>query len=366
MAHVAILQTAFLGDTLLSIPLAKMLALKGHRLTLICRKGYRGLLDATGLFENVIEIEKGNSDSYKDAQEQLNVWWASAERKVFVSPHESPRSKMFALGLRMNGVATIGYRDRGFFVGPSVVAYTDRVLRPMELPEVMRQLALLQCAAISGEAEAAIWKSRIHEFSSRQELAGGRMKSGELMSVPEWASMKIDRSELREPVAVLSPGSVWRTKQWTESGFIEVGRRFRELGKKVILTGTKEEAELCERIAIGIGEGARSMAGQISLLETAHEMARAEIAVVNDSGGMHLASMADTPVVAIYGPTILNFGYRPWSNKARVVEPGPLECRPCGLHGSQSCPIGTHICMKDTNADKVWQEVQSLLAPPVL
>jgi heptosyltransferase II len=371
MTQIAILQTAFLGDTLLSIPLAKQLASQGHRLALVCRKGYGGLLLATRLFENVIEIEKGSSVSYREAQEHLNIWWAGSGSRILLSPHESPRSKMFALGLRMKGEATctIGYRDRGLAQGPSFAAYTDRIARPMALPEAIRQLALLQSDQVSGAEAAALWKSRIDEFTRAQELSGGRLKSGELMQVPAWASMKIEslgpekigQSEFRDNIAILSPGSVWRTKQWTEEGFIEIGRRFNERGKQVVLTGTKDEAELCERIALGIGEGARSIAGEISLLETAHEMARAEIAVVNDSGGMHVAAIADTPVVAVFGPTILDFGYRPWSNKARIVEPGALECRPCGLHGSQTCPIGTHVCMRGTSADKVWNAVKSLL-----
>ena len=106
MTQIAILQTAFLGDTLLSIPLAKNLASQGIRLALICRQGYGGLFLATRLFENVIEIEKGSSVSYRAAQERLNIWWADSEDRILLSPHESPRSKMFALGLRIKGEAT--------------------------------------------------------------------------------------------------------------------------------------------------------------------------------------------------------------------------------------------------------------------
>ena len=218
MTQIAILQTAFLGDTLLSIPLAKQLALKGERLALICRKGYGGLFLATRLFENVIEIEKGNSVSYREAEDALNIWWADSDRRILLSPHESPRSKMFALSLRVKGAATatIGYRDRGLAQGPSFAAYGDRIARPMELPEAMRQLALLQSPLVSGADDAAMWTTRLADFAAAQELPGGRLKSGALMDVPEWASMKIEtlgpakagRSDIREKLAVLSPGSV--------------------------------------------------------------------------------------------------------------------------------------------------------------
>lgn len=360
--QIAILQTAFLGDTLLSIPLSKYLHQRGNRLALICRKGYEGFFLGTRLFETVIGIEKGSSVSYREAQENINVWWAGSDRRVLLSPHESPRSKMFALGMRIKGeaTATVGYEDRGLLQGPSLAAYSDRVARPMELPEVIRQLALLQSPNFS---ESSLWRGRIREFADLQKLPGGRDARGQLVVVPDWASMKVDSlaREQREKTAILSPGSVWKTKQWTREGFIELGRKFTDAGRSVVVTGLKDEAELCQDIAMEIGEGALSTAGDTSLLETAHQIARAEIAVVNDSGAMHLAAVTDTPVVAIFGPTILDFGYRPWSNKARVVEPGPLACRPCGLHGAQICPIGTHICMTGTPVARVWHEVQSLI-----
>ncbi len=360
--QIAILQTAFLGDTLLSIPLAKYLSNRGNRLALICRKGYSGFFLATRLFETVIEIEKGDSRSYRDAQENLNIWWAGSDVRVLLSPHESPRSKMFALGMRLKGeaTATVGYGDRGFVQGPSLAAYSDRIDRPMELPEPLRQLALLQSAPFT---ESSLWQGRIGEFTHAQGLPGGRGSNGDLLQIPDWASMKVDSlaKEKREKTAILTPGSVWKTKQWTREGFIEIGRKFIESGRGVTVAGSKEEAELCQEIAMEIGEGAISTAGETSLLETAHQMARSEIAVVNDSGAMHLATVTDTPVVAVFGPTILDFGYRPWTNKARIVEPGPLACRPCGLHGSQICPIGTHICMKMTEPGKVWAEVKSLI-----
>ena len=366
--QIAILQTAFLGDTLLSIPLAKQLALRGERLALICRKGYGGLFLGTRLFETVIEIEKGSSVSYRSAQDELNIWWSASSERILLSPHESPRSKMFAMGLRLKGeaTATVGYGDRGFAQGPSFAAYTHRISRPMDLPEAIRQLALLQADIF---ADSKVWKKRVSDFANDQGRPGGRKKDGGLMPVPEWAEMKIEglgapragRTLLKEKVAVLSPGSVWRTKQWTEDGYIEIGKRLSSAGYQVVVTGTKNEAELCDRIVFAVGEGARSTAGETTLLETIHQIAIAEVAVVNDSGGMHMAAIAGTPVVAIFGPTILDFGYRPWSNEARVLEPGPLACRPCGLHGSQVCPIGTHICMRSTSSERVWHEVKALL-----
>lgn len=365
--HIAILQTAFLGDTLLSIPLVKALRQNGDVVTLLCRSNLAEFFRATGLFEEVIEIEKGQSSSYREARRRLAAVWGSAPTRILMSPHESHRSKLFALGLRARGVAThtVGFRDRIFTFGLSRLAYTHQVHRPMKLPEALRQLSLLTAPCFE---DAKIWNERINIYRHEQGLPGGRDSQGRLLPVPSWASMKIDTPALispekfssEKPYAVLAPGSVWRTKQWTAEGFIGVGRKLAAEGLHVFVTGTKEEADLCESVVRGIGAHAKSLAGVSSLLETAQVLAAADVVVVNDSGSMHLASLVGTPAIAVFGPTVLDFGYRPWSPEGYVIEPREvLSCRPCGLHGSQVCPIGTHACMKVTTIDQVWNAVKS-------
>jgi heptosyltransferase-2 len=76
---------------------------------------------------------------------------------------------------------------------------------------------------------------------------------------------------------------------------------------------------------------------------------------------MHLAATSETPSVVIFGPTILEFGFRPWQDRVFVVETHGLACRPCGKHGHKKCPIGTHICMKQISKDEVLEKLQGVL-----
>jgi heptosyltransferase-2 len=75
---------------------------------------------------------------------------------------------------------------------------------------------------------------------------------------------------------------------------------------------------------------------------------------------VHLAVARGTPVVAIFGPTVPQQGFAPYTNRARIVE-RPLSCRPCGRHGSVRCPIGTHACMREISAAQVQDAVLQLL-----
>ncbi len=365
---VAILQTAFLGDTLLTVPLANgLLASEVERedLALICRKGFGDLFRETGLFGKVIEIEKGSSSSYNFASAELSRWWSSASSRILLSPHESPRSRIWAARIRFQSllsgrdpVVTVGYRTRPF--GIFSFLYSRTFDRSMMLPEALRQLVLLKADEF---LSSDLWRERLTGASLDSPISGGRNADGTLATVPDWASMKVERFSRRPRIAkqlVFAPGSVWKTKQWTQDGFVAVGIEAVKRGYRVKIVGTQDEAELCQKIAFRICEAssvgttqlpadaaAESFAGKLSLIETTDLIAQSEIAFVNDSGAMHLASLSATKTVAFFGPTVLDFGYRPWSNSAVVLETEEkLECRPCGLHGSQICPIGTHICMK--------------------
>lgn len=158
----------------------------------------------------------------------------------------------------------------------------------------------------------------------------------------------------------LNPGAKWATKRWTEEGFIEVGKRaISELGGRVLLFGGPDEKGLCERIAESIGEGAFSVAGKAGLKETAALIKRCNVFVTNDSGPMHIATAVGTPVVAIFGPTVQEFGFSPLG-KSVVVEKG-LKCRPCSLHGSERCPKGHFECMNKIDADEVFVKIKEIV-----
>lgn len=77
-----------------------------------------------------------------------------------------------------------------------------------------------------------------------------------------------------------------------------------------------------------------------------------------------MAAVVGLPTVAVFGPTTLDLGYRPWQSRAIVVQNNLLDCRPCGLHGAQRCPLGHHQCMKDLKVERVIQAFSKLLTIP--
>jgi heptosyltransferase-2 len=85
------------------------------------------------------------------------------------------------------------------------------------------------------------------------------------------------------------------------------------------------------------------------------------VLVSNDSAPMHLAVAVGTPVVAIFGATVPEFGFGPAGPRDRVVETLGLSCRPCAIHGGATCPIGTFDCMVRISPERVAAEVARLV-----
>jgi ADP-heptose:LPS heptosyltransferase len=104
---------------------------------------------------------------------------------------------------------------------------------------------------------------------------------------------------------------------------------------------------------------ARNAAGVSSLQQTGALLAQARLVVSGDTGVMHMATGVGTPVVALFGPTVRQFGFFPYQGRAEVLE-RPLDCRPCSVMGGARCPMGHHRCLVDIQADDVVGAAQRL------
>ena len=74
---------------------------------------------------------------------------------------------------------------------------------------------------------------------------------------------------------------------------------------------------------------------------------------------MHMAAALDRKIVAIFGPTVVEFGFFPFTDNYKVIEHESLGCRPCSYHGTDSCPQKHFNCMKEISPERVFQVVKS-------
>ena len=147
------------------------------------------------------------------------------------------------------------------------------------------------------------------------------------------------------PYFCLAPTSVWFTKQWPAENWIRLIRQL-PAEHSIFLLGAPSDLEACAAIQKTANRSdVYNMAGKLSLLESAALMQKARMNFVNDSAPTHLASAMNAPVTTIFCSTVPEFGFTPLSEKHANVETAQaLDCRPCGLHGYQSCPKGHFRC----------------------
>lgn len=71
-----------------------------------------------------------------------------------------------------------------------------------------------------------------------------------------------------------------------------------------------------------------------------------------DNGISHIASALSKPCFVIFGPTVPEFGFFPNFSAYRILQTD-LPCRPCSLHGPNTCPRSHFACMRNLKPDFV-------------
>lgn len=169
---------------------------------------------------------------------------------------------------------------------------------------------------------APVKLERRHQLWEYFEIAGLADNAGELeaprLSVPESALSaargRLGAAGLLRSASYAGQGGAWigfvpgaargPSKQWPPDHFAEAGRRLTATTPcRVIVLGTANEAELCRRVAEGIGKAAISVAGETSLAEFAAMLSLCRVVAANDSGGMHMATAVGARAVGIFGLT---------------------------------------------------------------
>ncbi|HTO92931.1 MAG TPA: lipopolysaccharide heptosyltransferase II [Bacteroidota bacterium] len=166
----------------------------------------------------------------------------------------------------------------------------------------------------------------------------------------------------------LCPGARHGNKMWPGERFAACAASLAARhAMPVVLFGAEEEREKCAAIEAGIRAALPqavtvNLAGRLSLLETAAAMDRCALVVTNDTGLMHIAAARRIPLVAVFGPTVRQFGFFPRGMKSTVVEHTGLGCRPCTHIGLPRCPEGHFRCMNDISAETVAEAAEKRMS----
>jgi heptosyltransferase II len=330
--NVLIIQTAFIGDMILTTPLIS--AIKKHfinsQVDVLAIPSTMKILQNNPDVHAVHVYDKRKNDKGPKGFFRICRLIRRARYHIVFSPHRSLKSAFIAW---FSGapVRVSFSNSAGSFL------FSITVPENRSLHEIDRILTLLQPMGVNTDSvRPCVYPSQT-DRKTIDALFNNSKKA-----------------------VALAPGSVWATKRWPPKYFRQLATALAERGYGVFLIGGESDRTLCRDISAETDKKIINVAGQLDLLQSAALLQKCSALVTNDSAPMHLASATATPVVALYGPTVRRFGFYPYHVKHMIIE-RDLTCRPCSKHGGLRCPIKTHECMEKILPRDVLEAVIKIL-----
>jgi len=310
---ILIIQTAFLGDVILATSVVSELKNKfpNANIDFLLKKGNESLLANNPKLNSVFTFDKSTGK------------WKSIIRLI-----RQFRKEKYDLVINLHRFASSGIiagfsggkKRYGFKKNPFSFLYTKKFDHTIGngTHEVERNLSLLQ------------------EFNVSKK------------NCPELFPSDADKQHVQKyktnEYYCIAPTSVWFTKQMPTHKWIELISSLPD-SSSIYFLGAQSDSTYCQKLLKeSNAKNVVSLCGELSLLQSAALMKDATRNYVNDSGPLHLASSVNAKVTAFFCSTVPDFGFGPLSDDSETKEVANLDCRPCGLHGHQSCPKGHFKC----------------------
>lgn len=332
--RILIIHTAFIGDIVLSTPLVRKIkeSYPDSYLAYVTTPAGAAVLKNNPYINEIIEYDKRGAHKGIRGIYELGKRLRYENFNLVITPHRYLRSS-FLSWLSRSPVR------KGYDNAAGRFFFTEKIHYDKSKHEVEKLLSFIDCPETSGK------RYEIELFPDKDSLE-------KVANI--WKANNLENKK----TVIIAPGSKWFTKQWPVEYFNEVIDKLSEdenIG--IIAVGGKEEMSLSlhkEKII--------DLRGATSLLDLAAVLKKGNVLLTNDSSPVHIGSASEnTRIIALFGPTVKEFGFFPWSRNSEVMEINNLSCRPCGMHGGKKCPEGHFKCMRDITPEAVTEAIKKYL-----
>jgi heptosyltransferase-2 len=334
---ILVIQTAFPGDAILTLPLIQELKKKKpeYLIDVLCIPSTVEIFTASSYVNSAIPFDKKGKQKSFVAFIRFIKQLRSNTYEIVYSPHRSLRSALIAMNI--SAKETLGFENSNL-----KFAFKKTVKYDPSAHEVKRNLEF-----IGNDYGDDRWKI-IPEITVSAE---SKKKVEEFLS-----ENKINK------FITIAPGSIWETKKYPAEYFRQIIHYFLNKKYRIILVGGIKDKIICEDLREGNEDSVFSSAGDFSFIDTVELLKRTSLLICNDSAPTHLGMCADIPVLTIYCSTIPQFGFYPYNNKSDFISYDNLLCKPCGIHGFNKCPFDTFDCAKLLLTNLAIEKAEKLLA----
>ena len=333
--HVLVARLDSVGDVLLSGPAVRAVAAGAAKVTYLC--GPRGRA-AAALLPGVDDI--------------------IVYRAPWIDPEPEPvsRAETDALADDLAG--------RGIDAAVILTSWHQSAL-PTAL--VLRMAGIPTIAAISEDYPGSLLDVRHHVDDDIHEVLRALSTVATLgFELPEGDDGRLRvrplpaRPELDRPYVVVHPGASVPARAWAPSANAALVDALVAAGRRVVVTGSPDEAELAAFVAGPPRPDVVDLGGRTDLATLGAVLAEADAVVVGNTGPAHLAAAVGAPIVSLFAPTVPLSRWAPWGVPTVVLGDHDIACGGCR---ARICPVEGHPCLSSVPVGAVVEAVDRLAAP---
>jgi len=333
--NVLIIQTAFIGDVVLTLPLCKKIKElnKNIKLNFLTTNVSNEIPKLLKVIDNVIIYDKYIKDKGLKGLVKLIYQLKHNNYNIIITPHRSIRSALISYFSKPKYSISFNNSSLSFL-------YNYTINYEFKEHEIKRNLNLLSCFE---EYDNLI------SFVNFNDLIFTEDTINNVNNI----SLKFELKY--QEYILLAPGSIWNTKKWNIDYFIKLIKLLNTNNLKCVLIGGKNDKSICNYISNRVK--CVDLSGITSISESILLINNSKLLITNDSAPIHFAGLTSTNVIAIFGPTIPEFGFSPIKKDDLIIQDNNLKCRPCTIHGGNKCPINNHKCMNNIKPEYVFEKI---------
>ncbi len=333
---ILIIKLAAIGDVIMALPVINELRQKNPdcEITWLCGITVAPLLKEVGGIDEIIPIDDSNlltGSLFARLRILLYVWLKLFARHfdLAVIGHSDSRYRLLGLTVRAKIKRSFTRDGMRFWPVPGR-HHSDEYVRLVsnyDGPENVR-VSLPNISPLLPDKMRD--KLQLNPYSSTVAFAPGGA-----------------RNALREDAI----------RRWPLNNYVTLAEKLIDAGHHVVLTGAPDDDWVREAFA---GLPIIDMIGETDLIELVTLYHLCNVVVTHDSGPLHLAGLAGTPLVALFGPTN-PFEKVPRDKRTVILWGGDnLACRPC-YDGRAYAECRDNRCLKSITPDDVFKAISTIL-----
>lgn len=334
--NILVIRTDRIGDIVLTLPLAGLIKKQypNSKVSFMVREYTKNIVINHPFIDEVIVLKE--SDGKTDLLTNLKLIRAGDyDSCIVVHPTFLNALLIFLSGIKRR-IGT-GYRWYSFLFNHKV--YEHRKFA--EKHELEFNVNLLERLGI---------KNNVTENNIRYDLIVNEHSLQNVINI-----LLDEKIDLQKPLIIVHPGSGGSSMDLPVNKFAELINNLDADNHQILLTGNKDEFELCEKIIAS--SKAKNFAGKFNLDELVSLISKATIFISNSTGPIHIAAALGIFTIGFY-PKIISCSkerWAPYTNKKMIYEP-IIDCKNCTREQCEKLN-----CMDSIDIAKVYNDIKNVL-----